>query len=332
MNETLLPTTAPKLILNPTKLKYLCIAPPKWGKTTLFSGCPNCCLLAFEAGYSSAECPIVVITHWDRSYKERKAGWDEDDAGVVYTSAMEVLDELERNNPYEFIIIDTIDMAVKLCSDYHCDLTRVQHPSEGGDFGRGWDLLQTAPMRKFYNRLTKLGVGVAAITHSKEKIDKDKFNQDRFRRETSLPGAVQQFIHAQSDVIMHGFFARRRKGQHDRDRYVSFDGTNEVMAGTRVRRVYIPNRFIVDPPTRDDLTLPWQQWAGFFANNPEAGQAAEKQFIRLFEGVDDETINFGEQQETQNKKQHVKEEIANSNSNKAIATSAGQTAGATNRR
>jgi hypothetical protein len=298
--ETILPTKAPKLIQDPTKLKYLCIAPPKWGKTTLFSGVPNCCLLAFEAGYASAECPIVVVTHWDRSYKEKKEGWVEDAQGVVYTSAMEVLEELERANPYDFIILDTIDMAVKLCSDYHCELAKVSHPSEGGDFGRGWDLLQTSPIRRFYNRIVKLGVGVAAITHVKEKVETDKFMQDRFRRETSLPTGVQNFIHAQSDVIMHGFFSRRRKGQHDRDRYISFDGTNEVMAGTRLRKIYIPNKYLVDSPSRNDLSLPWKQWASFFSNNPKAGEEAEKQFIRLFEGRDDENIASREKTETTN--------------------------------
>jgi AAA domain len=301
--ETPLPLKVPKIALRPQGLKYLMIAPPKWGKTSFFSGCPKACILAFESGYSSAECPVIVPTHWDRSYKERKDGWGEDEQGVVYSSAMEIIEELERYNPYDVIIIDTIDQAVKLCSDYHCGVAKVNHPSEGGDYGRGWDLLQTGPIRKFYNRITKLGVGVVAITHCKERTEKDKFNNDRFRRETSLPGGVQQFIHAQSDVIMHGFFARRRKGQKERDRYISFDGTDEVMAGTRLRKVYIPNKYIVASPTRTDLSLPWKQWLSFFENNPEAGQTAEKDFIRIFEGTDDETLKKQE-----NKTPHDQEE------------------------
>lgn len=308
---TPLPTNAPQIILRPEKLKYLMIAPPKFGKTTFFSGVPKCCLLAFEAGYSSAECPIIVITNWDRPYKERKEGWNEDEQGIVYTSAMEVLEELENYNPYDFIIIDTIDMATKLCSDYHCEIAKVQHPSEGGDYGRGYDLLQTAPIRKFYNRITKLGVGVAAITHCKERMDKDKFNRDRFRRETSLPGGVQQFVHAQSDVIMHGFFARRRRAQKERDRYISFDGTDEVMAGTRIRRIYIPNKYIVRPPSRIDLSLPWKQWSEFFSDNPNAGEKAEKDFIRLFEGADDENISTVEKPKQENKTYDQKETNTN---------------------
>src|SRR5262249_12891683 len=105
---------------------------------------------------------------------------------------------------------------------------------------------------------------------------------------------VQKFIHAQSDVIMHGFFARRRKGQRDRDRMISFDGTNEVMAGTRLRKVYVPNKYIGSPPTGENLSVTWQQWASFFTKNPEAGQQAETAFTQLYQGQDDENVKTKE--------------------------------------
>jgi hypothetical protein len=246
-------------------------------------------LLAFEAGYASAECPIVVVTEWDRAYKERQKGWLQDDAGIVYTSAIEVLEELERANPYEFIVIDTIDMLVKMASDHYCAAAKVEHPSDGGDYGRGYDLLQTTPVRRFYNRLTRIGCGIAAITHVKERTEKDKFGVERYRRETTLPGAIQSFVHTQSDIIMAGFFGRRRRGQIDRDRIISFDGTDEVMAGTRVRQVHIPRKYIVAPPTSENLDSPWRQWEEFFNDNPQAGKRAEADYAKLFEGLDDET-------------------------------------------
>jgi hypothetical protein len=287
--ESPLPTTSRTIIKDPTKLKYLLIALPKWGKTTFFSGCPNVCLLAFEAGYAEVDCPKIVITCWDRSYREKKLGWEVDNDGVVYTSATEVIEEMENNCPYDLVIIDTIDIATKMASEYYCKLANVDHPSQGGDYGRGWDLLQTRPIRIFYNRLVKLGVGVAAITHTKEKTD-EKFSNSRPKKETSLPGGVQHFIHTQSDVIMHGFFSRRRKGNRERDRFISFDGSNELMAGTRIRKVYIPNKYIVDPPTRTNDNPPWNQWASFFTDNPNAGKLAEQEFVRLYKGLDDEYL------------------------------------------
>jgi hypothetical protein len=299
--QQLLPTNPPVIAKDPTKLKYLLIGPPKWGKTTFFTGCPNSILLAFESGFSEAECPVIAVNSWDRSFKKRKAGWEQDEDGVVYTSAMEALEELEANNIYDMIIVDTLNAATKMAADYHCDLARVQHPSDGGEYGRGWDLLQTAPVRRFINRLTKLGSGVALTTHSKERTDKDKFGKDRFRRETSLPGGVQELMVAWSDLIMHGFMSRRRKGKRDRDRYISFDGTNEIIAGTRLRKTFIPANYIVDPPTMQASTAPWEQWANFFADNPTAGQEAEANFNKLYRGKDNENLPDDEEEEKKGK-------------------------------
>lgn len=316
--NSLLPMSSKPSVRKPNRLKYLMIGPPKWGKTTFFSGCPNVCLLAFEAGYSEVDCPKIVITAWDRSYKQRKLGWDVDDDGIVYTSALEAIEEMESNCPYDLVIMDTLDVATKIASDYHCKQAGVEHPSEGGKYGMGWDLLQTRPIRLFYNRLIKLGIGVAAITHTKEKTD-ERFGDSKPKKETTLAGGVQHFIHTQSDCIMHGFFARRRKGQRDRDRYISFDGNNELMAGTRIRKVYIPNKYIVTPPSRTDDSLPWQQWASFFANSPEAGRLAEQEFVRLYRGSDDEYLPTIEQVEKKDKLNYDKEKPENKVSKKRAA-------------
>jgi hypothetical protein len=317
MTKTLswLPTVSPPIDLQPEKLKYLMVAPPKFGKSTLFGGCPNVLMLAFEAGYEQIHCPKVVVTSWDRSFKARKQGPEEDDRGIVYASAMEVVEELERSNTYDLIMIDTIDEAVKLCSKYHCDQARVSHPSEGGDYGRGWAVLQTDPFRHFYNRLVKLGCGVACITHSKEKESKDKKGRDRVKRETSLPTGIQEFVYAQSDVILYGFFGRKRKGQRKRDRYISFDSSTETMTGTRLTDIYIPDRYIIEPPVKGDLARPWKQWMSFFDNNPESGQQAEKDFIRLIKGLDDESLE--EEEETEQKEvSHVKEKVSTNSESK----------------
>lgn len=303
--KQLLPIKPHTISFSPEKLKYLMIAPPKWGKTTFFVGCPNCLLLAFEAGYGFVECPKIVVTDWDRTYRERKQGWIEDDEGLVYTSAMEVIEALEEYCPYSMVIMDTIDMASKLCTDYHCDMARVQHPSDGGDYGRGWAILQTDPFRRLYNRLVKLGVGVAAITHSQERTDKDKFGKDRFRRETSLPAGIQKFIHSQADVIMHGFKPASKRLTKEGVHYISFDGSDEVLAGTRIRKVYIPKKYIVTSPIIDefheDQSLPWKQWVSFFKETPDAGIKAEKDFVRIFEKVDNEEL--AEVEKAENKKQ-----------------------------
>ena len=280
--RSLLPTKPHTVSFSPEKLKYLLIAPPKWGKTTFFCGCENVLLLAFESGYGFVECPKVVITDWDRGLKERNVGWIEDEDGLVYTSACEVVEALEEYCPYSMIVIDTVDMASKLCTDHMLDAGNIKHPSEGGDWGRGWAVYQTDPFRRFYNRLVALGIGVAAITHSNERTDKDKFNRDRFRRETTLPAGIQKFIHSQCDVIMHGFRPTSRKLVKEGIRYISFDGSDEVLAGSRIKKVYVPNKYVVNAPTDTDDTIPWKQWVSFFKDSPAAGKKAEQEFKKIF--------------------------------------------------
>jgi hypothetical protein len=208
----------------------------------------------------------------------------------MYASAIEVAEALEAHCPFDFIIIDTLDAASKMCTDYECDRAGLKHASDGGDYGKGFDVYQTNPFRRYYNRLIKLGCGVAGTTHVKEEWKKNKYGVEEFRRETSLPGGVQRFVHSQADVIINGSFGRRRKGKHDRDRIVSFDGTNEVMAGTRIKTVTLPVRYIPAAPSAEHPNAPWLQWVGFFENSPAAALEAEEEYNRLLQGKDDENI------------------------------------------
>jgi hypothetical protein len=229
----------------------------------------------------------VVINAWQVSVKERGSYTDEE-TGIKYASALEIVEALEAYCPYDFIIIDTLDAASKMCSDWEIECAGLKHVSDGGDYGKGYDMYQTNPFRRFYNRIAKLGCGVAGTTHVKEEWKKSKYGVEEFRRETSLPAGIQRFIHAQADVIINGELKRRRKGMRDRDRMISFDGTNEVMAGTRIKSVYLPIKYIPAVPTLEHPDAPWLQWIRFFKESPTAGQEAENQYNQLIHGKDDE--------------------------------------------
>ena len=261
----------------------------------MFAGIPNALLLAFEEGHAFVEAKKIVIDVWDVGLSVRKAGgsWGKDDDGNVHASAMEVLEALEHNCPYDFIIVDTADMASKMCTDYKCAAVGVQHPSDGGDYGKGWDLLQTAPFRQWYGRLVKLGVGIGCTSHVDLKIEKDKKgNITSVKRETTLPKGIQKFIHTQSDVIINGTFGRRRKGAYERDRIVCFDGSQDVLAGTRIRGVPIPKKYVVTPPSDTDQALPWKQWCKFFEDGGvEYAARLEAAFGKeAVVGLDDENL------------------------------------------
>lgn len=280
---SLLPSKVSQAVRKPERLKYFIIGEPKWGKTTFFTSVDNCLLLAFEEGHAFTSAFKICVDVWDRNLRERKLGWTKDDDEVTHTSAIEAIEALESYCPYDFIIIDTADMASKMCTDYSCRVAGVSHPSDGGDFGKGWATLQTDPFRQFVNRILKLGVGVAFISHVNviEKKNPKTGLVDSRRRESTLPSGIQKFIHTQADVIINASFGTKRPGQYERDRIISFDGSAEVLAGVRVRGVYIPKKYVVAPPTDEEPNASWEQWVSFFEDSPDAGQTAEEEFINL---------------------------------------------------
>lgn len=266
----LLPSELSQIQRDPTLLKYLLIAQPKWGKTTWMLDAPETILLATEEGHAFHESHKIVITSWDRSWEEKNEGWLEDENHIKYTSMTEAVDAIVAADRFKFVVIDTADMAAKMCLDYHYKKFKVAHAQDAGDYGKGWDICLTQPFRGQIGRLMKTGRGIGFITHS-AIIERKKGNTKISREETTLPSQVQKFLHTQADVIIHGSFGKRAHGEYERDRVISLDGSNEILAGSRVRGVRLPKKFIVDPEH------PFRQWTTFFEDE-KAVEKAEREY------------------------------------------------------
>lgn len=264
----MLPSEPTKSIRDPRRLKYLILTPPKWGKTTFMCSIPDSILLATEEGHAFHETHKVIIDAWDKHRSDKGAGVDED--GNTHLSMVEAVEAVCASDRFQFVIIDTVDMAAKMCLDWHYKKHGVTHASEAGDYGKGWDLCLTQPFRQQIGQLMKSGRGIGFITHT-QTITKKVGREEQTRTETTLPSQVQKFLHTQADVILHGSFGRLRKGMSERDRVISMDGSNEILAGSRVRGIALPRKYIVDPEH------PWDQWVGFFTN-PETVIAADNDY------------------------------------------------------
>lgn len=275
--NALLPQTSSKPMRNPKVLKYLAIGQPKWGKTTWGCSPPDTILLACEEGHLFHEAHKIVITCWDRPFSAKNEGWGEDEEGIKYCSFIEAVDAIVASDRFPMVTIDTADMLCKMCLDFHYAKNKVSHASDAGDYGKGWDICLTQPMRQQVGRLMKSGRGIIFITHS-QVVEKKKGQTSTFREETTLPSQVQKFLHTQADVILHGSFGKRPPGQYERDRIISLDGSNEVLAGSRIREIRLPKKFIVS------TTNPWAQWVSFF-ENPEAVIEAEAEYTKRM-GID----------------------------------------------
>lgn len=268
--NALLPEHPTKAPTDARRLKYLIIGPPKWGKTSFLCSVPDALLLATEEGHAFHETHKIIIDAWDKPRGERGLGVDDD--GNHHLSMVEAVEAIVASDRFQFIIIDTADMAAKMCLDYHYKREGVRHASEAGDYGKGWDICLTQPFRQQIGQLMKSGRGVGFITHT-NVIEKKVGNVTTSRAETTLPSQIQKFLHTQADVILHGSFGRKLPGCLDRDRIISMDGTNEILAGSRVRGVTLPRKFIVSPDH------PWEQWSGFFTN-PETVEQANEEYAK----------------------------------------------------
>lgn len=256
--------------INPASLVVMVIAEPKWGKTKFFMSNPNAVLLAFETGHRFQLGNKIEIDKWN----QRRGTYDieKDSEGVPHMTAMQAIDVLEATDRYDFVILDTVDMAAKMCVDYHCEKLGVDHPSDAGDYGKGWDVTINTPMRQFIGRILKTKRGVGLITHSKNEIARFT-SGEKARKESTLPTGVAKFCVSQSDIIMHGEFGRKRDGNRLRDRVLVCEGDMDTLAGNRSGAM-LPERFIVSP------TSPWAQFVKFFSD-PKAAEVAELQYRKL---------------------------------------------------
>jgi hypothetical protein len=262
----LLPEKPSKAPIDARRLKYLIIGPPKWGKTTMGCAAPDSLLLATEEGHMFHETHKIIIDSWG----DRQGKLEDDDKNVHF-SMVEAVETIVASDRFQFIILDTADMAAKMCLDFHYKKYGVSHASDAGDYGKGWDLCLTQPFRQQISQLMKSGRGIFFITHT-NLVTKKVGNIETSRWETTLPSQVQKFLHTQADMILHGSFGKLRPGMIERDRIISLDGTNEILAGTRVRGIHLPKKFVVDP------NRPWEQWNSFFTD-PKAVEKAEQEFL-----------------------------------------------------
>lgn len=289
--EAMLPTDPRTAKTNPLKLVYLAIAPPKFGKTTWFGSIPGALLVAFERGYQFQTVPTVFIDAWDA----KKFDPYVDSEDVVHMTMKLLEKSLVASDKYDFIIFDTADMAAKKCADYHCKESGWRHPQDGGDYGKGYDITQNAPFRHMVNGILATGRGVGFITHS--QVNTTSFAKgQKSKKETSLPGGIHKFLHSQADIILHGSFGVKQKGNKFRDRIWQTEGDEETLAGNRSREQNIPSRFIIDPEA------PWDQWVRFF-NDPTAAAEAEAALAsspsrkvedKVEDADDDEPVTTGE--------------------------------------
>ncbi len=179
---------------------------PKVGKTSVAAQFPETLFLCFEPGTKGLDTYEIHVESWA------------DFVGWAKALAAD-------RSKYKTIVIDTVDIAHKLCREFICRKLGVTHPSQAG-WGEGWDGLSTE-FQKWMAKIQKLGRGVIFISHSQEKeitaLGGDTYN----RIVPTLSNSAAKIMVGMSDFIFYFYMGKKER------RWIRVDGTAEIEAGTR---------------------------------------------------------------------------------------------------
>lgn len=267
-----LPLAPSKQVVDPKKLRTLFVAPPGFGKTEFFASNKDSLLLAAEEGHAFVECHKLILNSWDGDTRnDRKV----DSNGNATMSFIEAANALSSTDRFPMVIIDTLDALVKMCTDSYVVGRNVEHISELGDYGKGYDIAQNAPIRRAIMEIFKSGRGVGMTTHqqiNEHNIGKNK----KGKKETSLPNGVIKFIYPMVEIVLHGEFGGQREGFQSRDRIVRTEGSEEILA--KNRGGMLPPAYIME----HDQSKRWTQFESFFID-PKAKDAAYAEYLEFYE-------------------------------------------------
>lgn len=199
--------------------KILLYGLPKTGKTTFAAGAPEPLFLAFEAGLNNHSVFAKSIERWE--------------------TAMEVVDALyaaDGDYPYKTLVIDTIDMAYNLCSDFVCRKLGIPHPSDA-PYGKGWGAVKSELIR-FLNAVGNLPMGAILISHAKV-LENTENGVVSYKATTTLSDSVHTVVTGFVDMIAYAQIApvAMKSGEAKMRHCLCLHPTAQYDAGCRIDAV-----------------------------------------------------------------------------------------------
>jgi len=176
----MLPTSKTKPKASLFDLTALVYGPSKIGKSTWCSQAHNTLFLATEPGLNALEVFQVNITTWDE----------------MLQACQEIA---EGKHDFKTIVIDTVDNAYRMCSDYVCKKFKIEHESDLG-YGKGYALINNE-FQRVLNKLAFLPYGLILISHSQER-DIETRTGSHTRIVPTLPEKVRKVVTGLVDMIL----------------------------------------------------------------------------------------------------------------------------------
>lgn len=175
-----LPTEKTKPVNNSSEFLTLIYGPGKIGKSTFCSNADNAIFLATEPGLNHLEVFEQPITTWK--------------------DMMDACSLLERgSHQFRTVIIDTVDNAYKLCTDYICNKRKIEHVSDLTR-GKGYDFVNQE-FHRVINKLAFLPGGLILVSHSRE-TEVTLSTGKHTKIVPTLPPSARKFILGLVDLIL----------------------------------------------------------------------------------------------------------------------------------
>lgn len=193
----------------------------KIGKTSLIASFPKSLIFSFEPGTNAL----------DGIYKINITSWKD------FKLAVKQLANDKVKEKFQFLGIDTVDIAYDLCEQYICSTNGVQAI---GDipYGAGWAKLKKE-FSKIFRDIAMMGYGIIFISHAQEKTIKEN-GEEYSRIIPACPSIAANIVNKLVDFII--YIGIEYDGSEDEtgERYMYFKGNKYMQAGSRFR--YIPEK------------------------------------------------------------------------------------------
>jgi len=177
----MLPTKTTPQKQNLADLTVLVYGRSKIGKSTWCSHSDGALFLATEPGLNALDVYQVPIRSWDE----------------LLAACSEIA---EGKHPFKTVIIDTIDNAYRMCSDYICAKFKIEHESDLG-YGKGWALINNE-LHRVLTKLAFLPYGLFLASHSVEKEIETRTG--KFTRIVpTLPDKARKIVLGMVDLILY---------------------------------------------------------------------------------------------------------------------------------
>ena len=177
----MLPTQKTKPKASLFDLTALVYGPSKIGKSTWCSNAEKALFLATEPGLNALEVFQSDITCWED----------------LLQACQEIA---EGKHDFKTIIIDTVDNASRMCSDYMCKKFKVEHESDLG-FGKGYALINNE-FQRVLTKLAFLPYGLIMISHSQEREIETRTGKHT-RIVPTIPEKARKMVTGLVDLILY---------------------------------------------------------------------------------------------------------------------------------